>query len=197
MLEDKVRKRLKRATVLVILTAVLLLGGGFSFYFYLQNSRSDLIANQTATEAEEYKSRIIKQLRGDFQILSSLAALLDTSSADAVADCLSVVHDKTDFLNIVYFDTDLSGVISSRDGKLLTDASLDDLSPQGVDSLLESLDGKDSISPLFESVVSQSRVFVYSIPVERNGEIVGALSASDHIDVFSDINSQRKYPHHL
>ena len=192
MVEHTLQRRLKRAATLVLGVCVLLtICGGF-LYAYLQSSRNEMLRSQVAAETDEYKTRILKQLKGNFQMLSSLSELMkdgDTFSDAEIAKRLSAIQSHTNYVNLVYYRQDFSGVISSLDGNTVTDAHISELSYDGQQSVKEALSGKPHISRLFDSVVSNSRVFVLSVPVDNGNRVIGALSASSHIDVFSDIIS--------
>ena len=71
----------------------------------------------------------------------------------------------------------------------MLDADLSLLSEEGRNGIRKALKGESSVSRLFESQISDGRVFAYSVPVYDGEEIIGALSASDHIEIFSDILS--------
>lgn len=192
MVEHTLQRRLKRAATLVLGVCVLLtICGGF-LYAYLQSSRNEMLRSQVAAETDEYKTRILKQLKGNFQMLSSLSELMkdgDTFSDAEIAKRLSAIQSHTNYVNLVYYRQDFSGVISSLDGNTVTDAHISELSYDGQQSVKEALSGQPHISRLFDSVVSNSRVFVLSVPVYNGNRVIGALSASSHIDVFSDIIS--------
>ena len=50
-------------------------------------------------------------------------------------------------------------------------------------------EGTAAMAKLFESEFSDKRVFVYSVPVYDGDTVIGALAASDHIEIFTDILS--------
>ena len=74
MIEEKLRKRLRRAAILVVCINLSLLVCGGIFSAYLRTARNQTMKEQVIAEAEEYKSRIMKQLRADFQTLSTMRA---------------------------------------------------------------------------------------------------------------------------
>lgn len=192
MNEETLQKQLRRATLLVvcIIAVVFVCGGVFSIY--LHNAREKSVRTQVLMEAEEYKSRILKQLDAGFQTLSTLSAFLGsdtTADRDVLAERLDAANQNNAFLTIVYFDREGNGVISTLGRDVLADADLADISPEGRRAVESALDGVPAVSRLFESTVSDSRVFVYSVPVYDGDEIIGALAASDHIEIFSDILS--------
>lgn len=192
MIEEKLRKRLRRAAILVVCINLSLLVCGGIFSAYLRTARNQTMKEQVIAEAEEYKSRIMKQLRADFQTLSTLSVFLKDASYsdwDLLAERLQQTQKYTNFVNIVYYSRDGKGILSNYEGSILTEAELSDLSAEGQAAVEKSLAGEASVSKLFESTISDRRVFVYSVPVYDGSEVIGALAASDHIEIFSDILS--------
>ena len=49
--------------------------------------------------------------------------------------------------------------------------------------------GEMALSDLVQSELTQEKIFLYAIPVSRGGATVGALIASDRVEIFSDILS--------
>lgn len=90
---------------------------------------------------------------------------------------------------MAYFDLDGNGVLVTVGQEAETEAKLSDLSPEGRGAVEVAMQGEAAVSKMFESEISGSRVFVYSVPVYADGEVIGALAASDHIEIFSDILS--------
>lgn len=192
MIEEKLQKQLRNAMILVFcIVAVFLIFGGL-FSVYMQNTKNEAIKNQIIAEAEEYKTRILKQLDADFQTLYSLSFFIEdsyTTDKKLCAEQLNKANQNNAFLTIVYYDRNGKGIISTIGQEPEIDASLSSLSPEGRRVVEMALEGEVSVSQLFESLISDNSVFVYSVPVYSGDEIVGALAASDHIEIFSDILS--------
>lgn len=192
MVEETLQKQLRRAmlTALLVIVGLLAVGGLLSAYLY--KSRKDALRSQVIAEAEEYRSRICKQLETDFQTLSTLSSFLDgdsTSDKTFLAKRLNNSLQSNSFLTMAYFDLDGNGVLVTVGQEAETEAKLSDLSPEGRGAVEIAMQGEAAVSKMFESEISGSRVFVYSVPVYADGEVIGALAASDHIEIFSDILS--------
>ena len=193
MIEKKLQKKLRGAVLQVsILFLVLLVGGGLLFS-HLQGLQDAAVREQVIAEAEEYKTRILKQLQSDFQALSTLAAFLEEPENeegwDRMARQLQAANESSDFLSMAFYGQELRGIICTPGQEPLVNAALSGLDQQAQQAVTLALDGAPSVSRLFQSTISQQRVFAYSIPIYEGGEVVGALSATDHIDIFSDILS--------
>ncbi len=190
MIERKLSRRLRRAAVLVACFSVAFLICGGLFAAYLHNSHSQLLEDQVILETEEYKTRILKQLQADFQTLATLSVFIQRDTDwELLAERLNRTQEYNSFVNIVYYNQDGQGIISGQDGNVVIGAGLAELSEDGKQSIEKALAGEPSVSRLFESVISNRRIFVYSVPVYDGDEVIGALSASDHIEIFSDIFS--------
>lgn len=128
MIESKLQKKL-RGTVLQasIATIVLLICGGLLFS-HLRNIQQTAVREQVVAEAEEYKTRILKQLQSDFQILSTLSAFLDVPDGEEewfrMAQQLQSAKQNNDFLSMAFYDRDLRGVICTEDQEPLKNAAL-------------------------------------------------------------------------
>ena len=193
MIESKLQKKLRGAVLQVsIVTAVLLVCGGLLFS-HLRDVQEAAVRSQVAAEAEEYRSRIHKQLQSGFQILSSLSAFLeeptDEEDWSRLARQLREAKQGNDFLSMAFYGRDLRGIVCAEDQAPLANAPLAELDPEAQSAVTLALDGSLSVSRLFQSTISQQRVFAYSIPVYADGAVIGALSATDHIDIFTDILS--------
>lgn len=188
IIEERLQKQLRRASILVFgIIAVFFICGGL-FSAYLRRIKSETMQEQVAAEAEEYKIRILKQLEADLQTLSSMAAVLkDVEDMQKMSEYLDEANQSNAFLAMAYFKQDGEGVISTAGRRPMTDAVLSDLTQEGQDGIRKALEGESSVSRLFMSNVSDNRVFAYSVPVYKEGQITGALTASDHIEIFEDI----------
>lgn len=192
MLEQKLHRQLRHAAVLTACVGAVILLVGLGLAGYLYGIRRQAQRERAIAKAEEYRSRIRKQLQADFKTLAALSAFIGPEEADdlhALASQISQAQNYCDFVNVVYFNRDGRGVICGRDDSVIVDASFDDLSSQGRYSIEQALAGQNFISKLFNSEITQMSVFVYSVPVYSDGELIGALAASDHIEIFSDILS--------
>ena len=193
MIEKKLQEKLWGVVLQVsILFLVLLVGGGLLFS-HLQGLQDAVVREQVIAEAEEYKARILKQLQSDYQALSTLAAFLEVPEEkedwDKMARQLQTANENNGFLSMAFYDRELRGIICTTGQEPLVNAPLTELDQEAQQAAALALDGTPSVSQLFQSTISQERVFAYSLPIYEGGEVIGVLSATDHIDIFSDILS--------
>lgn len=193
MIEKKLQKKLWGAVLQFSILFLVLLAGGALLFSHLQNLQDAAVREQVIAEAEEYKTRILKQLQADFQALSTLAAFLEEPEGEAewdqLAQQLQTVSENNGFLSMAFYDSELRGIICTTGQEPLVNAPLTELDQEAQQAAALALDGTPSVSRLFQSTISQERVFAYSLPIYEGGEVIGVLSATDHIDIFSDILS--------
>lgn len=193
MIESKLQKKLRGAVLQVSVVTVFLLVCGGLLFSHLQDVQKAAVRSQVVAEAEEYRSRIRKQLQSDFQILTSLSVFIeepaDEEGWSRLAEQLREAKQGNGFLSMAFYDRDLRGIICTTDREPLTNAPLAELDLEAQNAVTLALDGTPSVSRMFQSTISQQRVFAYSVPVYTDGTVIGVLSATDHIDIFSDILS--------
>ena len=193
MIEKKLRKKLRRAVLQVSLLFLVLLVCSGLLLSHLRDLQDAAVRNQVVAEAEEYKSRILKQLQSDYQALTTLAAFLEEPAGDEdwarMAQQLQEANEGNDFLSMAFYSRESRGVICTTGREPLVDATLAELDPEAQQALTLALGGSPSLSRLFQSTISHQPVFAYSVPIYEGDAVIGALSATDHIDIFSDILS--------
>ena len=85
-------------------------------------------------------------------------------------------NEQNNFLTMAYYDTDGNGILATQGMEPAVGARLSDLAPEGRSVVKAALEGRRSVSRLFQSEVSDQRIFVYSVPV-YDGE---ATQPSEH-----------------
>lgn len=193
MIESKLQKKLRWAMPQVSLVTLVLLVCGGLLFSHLQSLQKDAVREQVVAEAEEYKSRIVKQLKSDFQTLSALSHFLDDPSDEdswsQLTQKLQAATQESNFLSMAFYNTDLRGSICTQDKDPLTNVPLSELAPEAQSAVHLAIEGTSSVSRLFKSTISQQQVFAYSIPVYAEGRVIGVLFATDYMEIFSDILS--------
>lgn len=190
--ENKLRRLLTRMTALVVAVCLILLLITGVIVAYSIRSLRDYMYEQMQAEAQEYKKRIFRQMDSDFQLLHSLAAFLELSDVAAMprqafADGLYQINAANDFVSIAYFAREGEGVIDTLGYGTEADYPLAACNEDVKKAVMQSMQGEDAVSRMFESEVSDGRVYVYSVPVYEGDQVVGVLAASDHLDIFADI----------
>lgn len=191
--EKQIRKRIKKISIFVAAVSVLLLTASGIFAVYLNHTLKETMNDQMAAEAEEYKNRIQKQIDATVQNLNTLAGFIEFSNItdpNQFAEALYASSLQNNFISMSYFKKDGAGMIATGDGIKKVDSI--DLIPYAEmnDVVKKAWNGEKVFSNLFHDEHNddiKEKIFVYGVPVYKNGTIIGALTASDQLRIFSDI----------
>ena len=190
MNEKMTRLQMKKMIRLIIgVVLILVLIAGFLIYF-LSQTMNDSARKQMTVETEEYKNRIYKQIEADFQSLDTLASFFTDEmirNRETFAERLDTSNRQNNFQTMAFFYEDGTGVVSTLGIGVSTDMSYTDLNEAVQPVVEKAFAGERSVSRLFESDAIDGRVFAYAIPVYIDDTLTGVLTASDQIEIFSDI----------
>ena len=190
MNEKLLRQRLRKTTIVVVVICVTLLVGGSIVAGFLQRSLNEVTREQLEAEAREYRSRIYKQIDADFQTVTTLAHFIEPALAgdqERFAELLDRANQSNSFLTMAYFGVDSNGILSTLGEGTETGFQLSALAEEAKEVVEKAWRGEQSVSRLYESTLTSERVFAYGVPVYDGETVIGALCASDHIEIFSDI----------
>ncbi len=186
--EKKMQKRLNRILSYLVITGVILLIAGAFFILFLRNTVDQAADEQMKSETGEYVKRLKKQMSSDLQLLDTIAGVMENSSIseeEEFPQILADVRAQNDFLSMVYFTV-------SGEGIVVTDAEVREMTLEESQGEMREvvtavLSGESTISDLFWSKMVNENAFAYGVPVKKDGVITGALCASDHVEIFTDI----------
>jgi diguanylate cyclase (GGDEF)-like protein len=191
MEEKDIKKRLIRISVITIVGSLILTLLGIGIWIYIKNTAYISEQQQMRAETNEYCDRISKQLDKNMQILTTLAKAYEvgtiTEHPDKLEKSLIATNSANDFVSMVYMRKDGTGILNTVGYGTWDNFTLSDCHPMSAEAINSALKGKNSISKMFDSEVHDEKLFVYAVPVYHNGELSGALAASDTIDIFTDI----------
>lgn len=188
--EGAIKRQLRRITISAAVSGILLLVCGSIFWAYLMNSLNQTVLEQMQTETAETKRRIENQMSMDFQVLETLAVIIgyhNVMESAHFAEAISEANQHNAFDTMCYFPLEGNGVLATLGHEVEMNMPIERLNANARSVIQQSFQGERAISRLFDSMLSQEKVFVYSVPVYVDGEIAGALAASDHIDIFTEI----------
>ena len=189
--EKKIKKQLLRIAVLIISVSVAVSALVLTAFSYVIRQAHDSDHIQMKTETEEYESRILKQIDKNIQFLTSLAKAFEvndiTASMELIEKNISATNKTNSFVSMAYLSVDGSGLINSIEYGTKWEITLDDCAEYARTAIEKSFNGEDAVSKMFDSEIYDGKLFVYSVPVYRSGEIIGALAASDTLEIFEDI----------
>lgn len=189
--EERFRHRLRQLSVSIFIIGTILLSTGITTLLYVVRSTHETIHEQMKLEAQEYKNRIFKQFDKDFQILHTLASVIPLTHGELsnnIGEWIKRANiQDNDFVNIAFFNPEGKGVMDTFGVGLNTNFLLASCNDDIQEAVKQSFLGKDTISRLFVSEFSEERLYVYAVPVWRNGEVVGVLAASTRLNIFREI----------
>ncbi len=188
--EKQIRKNLRRATFLVVLSGILLLTAGGLVTQYLRGMLRSTANTQMETETKEYKERLQQRIDTDFQTLFTLSSFLEFSEAmdqNAFAQALYESNNHNDFITMTYFEKDGLGIRAVLNRSVTMDVELGTLAEELQETVRKAWEGESSISQLFHEETLDDILYVYGVPVYRDGQIIGALTASHSASSLSEI----------
>lgn len=189
--EGKLKRQMIRVTAVLAACSVLLCAIVFGVMRYMLCEAHEADHLQMQLETQECKNRILKQLDKNLQILTTLAEAYKVSDITLVEKELETSIIETNlassFITLAFFWKDGTGLLNMLGEDGLHEMSLETCSEDAVEAIEQALAGTPAVSRMFDSTIYDGKLFLYVVPVYRNGEIVGVLSAGDTLEVFEDI----------
>ena len=168
--------------------------------WFMTDSLHESVHEQMQAEAREYISRIHKQIDKDFQTLHTLASFVEASEIGdlrTLADGLAKANEQNAFISIAYFTTAGEGVISTLNHDTQYDFPLADRYEAVRAAVGKALAGEDVVSYLFESEVTNDRIYIYSLPVYQKAQLMRyapcSVSSMDTCKSVSSCNCGRAF----
>ena len=185
MKEGTIEKHLKRMTVLVVVISLVILGAGGVVTLSLNRVRQEGIDNRIQGEVESYKEELEQKIQTDFQIVYTLAAFLEFNQGldkENFSRGLLESNNHNNFVRMGYFSKNGRGVRVTRGKDMETDVTLEEISPCMQEIVRSAWEGAEAFSGISYDEKLEKDVIGYAVPVYRNGEIIGALVATEAAD---------------
>lgn len=185
MKEGTIEKHLKRMTVLVVVISLVILGAGGIVTLSLNRVRQEGIDNRIQGEVESYKEDLEQKIQTDFQIVYTLAAFLEFNQGldkENFSRGLLESNNHNNFVRMGYFSKNGRGVRVTRGKDMETDVTLEEISPCMQEIVCSAWEGAEAFSGISYDEKLEKDVIGYAVPVYRNGEIIGALVATEAAD---------------
>lgn len=185
MKEGTIEKHLKRMTVLVVVISLVILGAGGIVTLSLNRVRQEGIDNRIQGEVESYKEDLEQKIQTDFQIVYTLAAFLEFNQGldkENFSRGLLESNNHNNFVRMGYFSKNGRGVRVTRGKDMETDVTLEEISPCMQEIVRSAWEGAEAFSGISYDEKMEKDVIGYAVPVYRNGEIIGALVATEAAD---------------
>ena len=185
MKEGTIEKHLKRMTVLVVVISLVILGAGGVVTLSLNRVRQEGIDNRIQGEVESYKEELEQKIQTDFQTVYTLAAFLEFNQGldkENFSRGLLESNNHNNFVRMGYFSKNGRGVRVTRGKDMETDVTLEEISPCMQEIVRSAWEGAEAFSGISYDEKLEKDVIGYAVPVYRNGEIIGALVATEAAD---------------
>lgn len=175
MNERILQKRLKRLGIAVAVISAAILAAGSLASFYLRNILGDALTGQMKSDADQYRTNILRQMDADLQTLDTLGSLLQYKDAESLIRRFGQTKGHNDFEQISFY------------GSSGTEAAAA-LPAESVRTVIEEAwKGNSGVSRIYQEDGSGRNIFTYAVPVCPEGAVEGVLTASVGTDVFLDI----------
>ncbi|RGY97640.1 EAL domain-containing protein [Clostridium sp. AM58-1XD] len=187
LIEKNAKRQIIIASMLVTVISIIL---GVTSYVWWQNAAKAQIEEAKRildSSAELHKSSVVKQLEGDLQTLSTLSAYLEKADAfndNALLSCIQAANAKNDFIRMGIIDTDMNGNFVILDGRVYRNENV-----AGNEAIIRALNGESVVSGVIEDAMLEQRVIQYAVPVYRNDVVIGALTATNDVEVLESLIS--------
>lgn len=175
MNERILQKRLKRLGIAVAVISAAILAAGSLASFYLRNILGDALTGQMKSDADQYRTNILRQMDADLQTLDTLGSLLQYKDAESFIRRFGQTKGHNDFEQISFYGS--SGTEAA--------AALPDESVRTV--IEEAWKGNSGVSRIYHEEGTGRNMFTCAVPVCPEGAVEGVLTASVSTDVFLDI----------
>lgn len=190
------KKRLKRTVIFAVALTIFLFISGYVVARLFVVTFNSTTEDRMYEEARNYRGRINREVDQNFQLLNTVASLVgsyDLENVDGFEEALMNADAQNDFLIFGYFDKEGEGLISGyrKSGPLRV--HLSQLQTEIQDVVAGTMRGEEVVSDAFMGDITKENVFVFGVPVYRNGELIGALMASDAVDIFTDVLEERNW----
>lgn len=185
------QRRVKKMAGFTMLIGLALLVTVGVLVVYLHSTLDGAVERQMELEAEEYKLRLEKQMKSDFQLLDTVAAVVEETDAadqESFSQVLDEANRRNDFMSMAYFPRNEEGVVAVLDQEIRSHVKVETLEEEVQKVIRRAWEGEISVSRLFTGGYTKEKIFAYGIPLYNSeGQVTGALAASDKIEIFTDI----------
>lgn len=190
MNEKELQGRLKRITVLVIITVAVLLIAASMISASLKQVLSDTTEEQMKSETDEYKINILRKLDADLQTLQTLASFFkfsDTMSTGEFAEGVYEANKHNGFSRMGYFRKDGTGIRVTKSQDINLNVKVSELDESFQEIIEKAWEGESSVSRIYYDENLDRQTFAYAVPVYQNEAVIGVLGATNSIEVFEEI----------
>lgn len=188
--EKWMQRRLRWLTLFCVLISIALTVGGGIAAALLDNMFKGSLNEQMAAETVQYKANIERKIDADIQTLATLSSFMEFSNsmdADKFAKSLYESNNQNSFIRMGYFEKDGSGIRVTINGPIEQDLKADQTAPAVYQLIKKAWQGETAVSGVYRDGPEKKEFIAYAVPVWKDDQVVGALTACDSVSVLLDI----------
>ena len=189
MIKGELEKKMKKMIMISSVIVVLLLTMSIFLRIYLNHIVRNNMIDQVDNTVDKYIHIIQKQIDNDFQFLDSFASVLqleNITNNQEFPQVLEETNEQNDFITMMYFDLNERGVVANLNQEVLVNKPLTDFQEEIQSVVYDALADQRTVSDIFQSQLTHEMIYAYGIPVYQNKQIVGALIATQTVELLMD-----------
>ena len=169
---------------------VLILLAGSLLTVSLNHVQQEGINNRIQNEVEKYREDLLQKIRVDFQTIYTLSAFLEFNGGldrENFSRGLLESNNHNSFVRMGYFNRNGTGIRVTSGRDIETDVSLKETG-KGIQRIIrKAWEGEAAFSGVFYDEELKKEVIGYGVPVYREGQIIGALAATEEADALKEV----------
>lgn len=190
--ERGMQKRLRKITLFFTLVSLVLLMGSGGISIMLNHTFQNEIEDQIVTETNRHRTNINRKIDTDLQTLYTLSSFIEfsgTIDSSQFAKGLYESNNENSFLQMGYFEKGGTGIRVTVNGAMEENVKAEETDSTFYESIQKAWDGKNVVSDVYHDSAADEDFIAYAVPVQKNGTVVGALTACESTSVFFDVLS--------
>lgn len=183
----KFLKRVKSGVFLSAVVFVLLSLVSFNLIHKIGMAQTDSSKEYIKEVAVQYRNSFTKQIGGDMKTLSMLASVI-ADEEDEPVEVLRRVRRRSSsdpYLRMAFVAPNGKADMVDREGEIYRNVDLSDM-----EFIQRALQGEAAVSPVIPEYFGSSYINCYAVPVYRDGQLLGAVTATIRTEVFREIVSE-------
>lgn len=192
MVRDNMKKHVTIAVILVFTVSITLVLTGGAINLSIKGIQEREAQKYMKEIVSQYNNIITAQNDGNMQILDMVAVLVGQGGADELHDVLPYLEDymekmngRNDFIRMGVVSSECLGYFADADGTRHYEVDVSE-----EEFIRRTLSGERVVSDLAQDRLSDGSVIFCGVPVTRDGNVIGAVTATRTTDNLSEIISR-------
>ena len=187
-------------TIIMISLMAFILIAAYFIIHSLKNIQKKSEQLNIESSITEYRIKVDGRIEANFELLNSLGPFLkrrELYGDQEFMESLEQSNIQNRFYRMGFFGTDGMGMVSTLEEPVRMNVHISELSPELQRVVEEAQQGIPSISDVYEDEETGENYLAFSVPVYKDGAIVGVLAASENLDLYDDLLNYSKSLEHL